>query len=92
LLAVFGVLGIVVAVALVKYGGGEANLIVFDFGQVCFVGMNGCTFLQFGFIVCVLGLIFGFVIYGQFKNLFVYKSMWDISELIYEICKMYLII
>ena len=53
--------------------------------------MNGRTLLQFGLIVCVLGLVFGLVIYSQLKNLPVHKSMRDISELIYETCKTYLI-
>ena len=74
-----------------KHGGGEANLIVPDLGQARFVGMNGRTLLQFGLIVCVLGLVFGLVIYSQLKNLPVHKSMRDISELIYETCKTYLI-
>ena len=74
-----------------KHGGGEANLIVPDLGQARFVGMNGRTLLQFGLIVCVLGLVFGLVIYSQLKNLPVHKSMREISELIYETCKTYLI-
>ena len=53
--------------------------------------MNGRTLLQLGLIVCVLGLVFGLVIYSQLKNLPVHKSMREISELIYETCKTYLI-
>ena len=64
-----GAPGPVAAAAPAKHGGGEANLIVPDLGQARFVGMNGRTLLQFGLIVCVLGLIFGLVIYGQLKNL-----------------------
>ena len=79
------------AAAPVKHGGGEANLIVPDLGQARFVGMNGRALLQLGLIVCVLGLIFGLVIYSQLKNMPVHKSMRDISELIYETCKTYLI-
>src|ERR1700675_4039715 len=74
-----------------KHGGGEANLIVPDLAQARFVGMNGHALLQLGLIVCVLGLIFGLVIYSQLKNMAVHKSMRDISELIYETCKTYLI-
>ena len=44
-----------------------------------------------GLVVCVLGLVFGLVIYGQLKNLPVHQSMREISELIYETCKTYLI-
>ena len=39
----------------------------------------------------MLGLLFGLVIYTQLKNLPVHRSMLEISELIYETCKTYLI-
>ena len=58
-----------------KHGGGEANLIIPDLNQARFMGMNGRTLLQFGLVVCVLGLAFGLVIYGQLKNLPVHGSM-----------------
>jgi len=74
-----------------KHGGGEANLIIPDLGQATFLGLNGRTLLQLGLGVCVLGLIFGLVIYSQLKNLPVHVSMGDISDLIYETCKTYLI-
>ena len=89
--AVPGAPGTAAAAAPAKHGGGEANLIVPDLGQARFVGMNGRALLQLGLIVCVLGLVFGLVIYSQLKNLPVHKSMRDISELIYETCKTYLI-
>jgi K(+)-stimulated pyrophosphate-energized sodium pump len=44
-----------------------------------------------GLGVCVLGLVFGLVIFSQLKNLPVHASMREISELIYETCKTYLI-
>ncbi len=44
-----------------------------------------------GIVVCLLGLVFGLVIFRQLKNLPVHKSMREISELIYETCKTYLI-
>ena len=53
--------------------------------------MNGRTLLQWGLLVCLLGLAFGLVIYCQLKNLPVHQSMREISELIYETCKTYLI-
>src|SRR5262245_4383945 len=74
-----------------KHGGGEASLIIPDLGKASFLGWSGRGLLQFGLVVCVLGLIFGLVIYGQLKNLPVHVSMRDISELIYETCKTYLI-
>jgi len=74
-----------------KHGGGEASLIIPDLGQASFLGWDGRSLLQFGLLVCVLGLVFGLVIYGQLKNLPVHQSMREISELIYETCKTYLI-
>ena len=47
--------------------------------------------LQWGLLVCLLGLVFGLVIYSQLKNLPVHRSMLEVSELIYETCKTYLL-
>jgi K(+)-stimulated pyrophosphate-energized sodium pump len=73
------------------HGGGEASLKLPDLGQASFVGLNGRTLLMAGLVICVLGLVFGLVIYGQLKALPVHRSMLEISELIYETCKTYLI-
>ena len=56
-----------------------------------FQGINGRTLLMGGLAVCVLGLLFGMVIFVQLRNLPVHRSMHEISELIYETCKTYLI-
>ncbi|HJW70701.1 MAG TPA: sodium/proton-translocating pyrophosphatase, partial [Candidatus Binatia bacterium] len=69
----------------------EIDLVVPDLASVSFLGVDGHTLLLFGLGVCVLGLVFGLVIYGQLKNLPVHRSMREISELIYETCKTYLI-
>jgi K(+)-stimulated pyrophosphate-energized sodium pump len=71
--------------------GGEASLKLPDLRQVEFLGVDGHTLLLFGILFCVFGLIFGLVIYSRLKNLPVHRSMRDISELIYETCKTYLI-
>ncbi len=72
--------------------GGEANLVLPDLAQATFLGgTNGRTLLMWGLLVCVLGLLFGFVTFTQLRNLPVHKSMLEISELIYETCKTYLI-
>src|SRR5581483_4317002 len=69
----------------------EANLVLPDLSAVTFLGgINGKALLTFGLIICVLGLLFGAVIYVQLKNLAVHRSMKEISELIYETCKTYL--
>ncbi len=70
---------------------GEANLVLPDLGAVTFQGVNGRTLLMGGLGICLLGLAFGLVIYTQLKNLPVHRSMLEISELIYETCKTYLI-
>jgi len=71
--------------------GGEASLQVPDLGQVQLLGLNGRTLLMTGLLVCALGLVFGLVIFVQLKNLPVHEAMREISELIYETCKTYLI-
>ncbi len=71
--------------------GGEANLKLPDLSQVKFLWTDGHTLLTWGLLFCVFGLGFGLVIYRSLKNLPVHKSMRDISDLIYETCKTYLI-
>ncbi|MBO0719888.1 MAG: sodium-translocating pyrophosphatase [Blastocatellia bacterium] len=72
--------------------GGEANLRLPKLSDVQFLGgTDGHTLLLIGFIVSFLGVIFGFVIFQQLRKLPVHESMREISELIYETCKTYLI-
>jgi len=71
--------------------GGEANLILPDLSRVLFMGVDGHTLLFSGIVVAIFGLLFGLSIYRQLKNLEVHASMLEISELIYETCKTYLI-
>jgi K(+)-stimulated pyrophosphate-energized sodium pump len=72
-------------------GGGEASLKIPDLGGVQFVGVAGPTLLMVGLLVCALGLLFGLAIFGKLKHLPVHPAMREISELIYETCKTYLI-
>ncbi len=71
--------------------GGEATLRLPDLSQVSFNGINARSLLKTGLIVCLFGLLFGLVILRQLRNLPVHRSMRDISELIYETCKTYLV-
>jgi K(+)-stimulated pyrophosphate-energized sodium pump len=71
--------------------GGEAELRVPDLGTVEFHGIKGPTLLEYGLIICGLGFLFGIVALVQIKNLPVYRSMREVSDLIYETCKTYLI-
>jgi K(+)-stimulated pyrophosphate-energized sodium pump len=74
-----------------RAGGGEANLILPDLTTVQFFGMNGHALLMIGLLFCVGGLLFGMAIYVQLKNSPVHRTMLEISELIYETCKTYLV-
>ncbi|MGE0639548.1 MAG: sodium-translocating pyrophosphatase [Thermoanaerobaculia bacterium] len=85
LLALFVVLG-----AAAPAHASEAELKLPDLASVSFFGMTGATLLIFGLFVCLLGLLFGLVMYTQLKNMPVHRSMREISELIYETCKTYL--
>src|SRR5216683_863540 len=87
--AVLSLLG--AAPALADEPGGEANLKLPDLSRVTFLGMDGHKLLLFGIVICIFGLGFGLAIYSRLKNLPVHKSMLDVSELIYETCKTYLI-
>jgi len=71
--------------------GGEAALKLPDLSSVNFLGgINGHNLLLWGILICILGLLFGLMIYTRLKNLPVHRSMREISELIYETCKTYL--
>ncbi len=72
-------------------GGGEANLVVPDLSTVNFLGLNGHALLMWGLLFCIGGLLFGMTIYVQLKNLPVHYTMREISEMIYETCKTYLV-
>jgi K(+)-stimulated pyrophosphate-energized sodium pump len=73
--------------------GGEANLILPHLEQSTFFGgvINGRDLLLYSLIVVAFGLLFGLVIYHRLKNLPVHRSMLEISEMIYETCKTYLV-
>ncbi len=75
----------------------EADLILPDWNATTFLsstgegGTSARTLLLSGIVVSVLGLLFGLYQYTKLKNLPVHKAMLEISELIYETCKTYLI-
>jgi K(+)-stimulated pyrophosphate-energized sodium pump len=77
--------------AVTRKAGGEANLILPDLSSQHFLGIDGHSLLLIGIAVCVLGLLFGLMIYRQLRSMPVHRSMREISELIYETCKTYLI-
>jgi K(+)-stimulated pyrophosphate-energized sodium pump len=73
--------------------GGEASLRLPDLSSVSFLNgaIDGHRLLMIGILFCLFGLGFGMVIFMRLKNLPVHRSMREISELIYETCKTYLI-
>jgi K(+)-stimulated pyrophosphate-energized sodium pump len=73
--------------------GGEASLKLPDLSQVSFFSgaINGHNLLLIGILFCFFGFAFGMAIYARLKNLPVHRAMREISELIYETCKTYLL-
>ena len=72
---------------------GEANLKLPDLSSVSFFSgaIDGHKLLSIGFLFCFAGLAFGLVIYSRLKNMPVHRAMLEMSELIYETCKTYLL-
>jgi len=71
---------------------GEASLKLPDLRSVTFFGgWDGHFLLSIGILFCIFGLGFGLAIYSRLKNLPVHRAMLEISELIYETCKTYLV-
>ena len=73
------------------HGGGEASLVLPELAGVTLGGYDARTLLLVGVGVCVLGLLFGLFMLVRIRALPVHASMREISELIYETCKTYLI-
>ena len=69
----------------------DTDLKLPNFDQSKFFDMSGKNLLLIGMGICVLGLLFALVIYRQLESAPVHSSMKEISELIYETCKTYLI-
>jgi K(+)-stimulated pyrophosphate-energized sodium pump len=71
----------------------EASLKLPAFTDPLFFGNSttGASILMVGLVVSALGMLFGLSEYRTLKNLPVHKSMLEISDLIYETCKQYLI-
>jgi K(+)-stimulated pyrophosphate-energized sodium pump len=72
--------------------GGEDSLVVpAQLDTLEFFGLPASHLLLLGLIVSALGVVFGMIVYVQLKNAPVHKAMLDVSELIFETCKTYLI-
>src|ERR1700693_1236484 len=71
--------------------GGEASLKLPDLSQVLFLGVDGHRLLMVGILFCIFGLGFGLIIYTRLRRMPVHRAILEISELIYETCKTYLV-
>ncbi len=63
----------------------EANLVIPELTA----SQNNLLYL--GFIICVLGLLFGWYQYVQVKKIRAHQSMLDVANVIFQTCKTYLI-
>lgn len=70
---------------------GEADLIIPSLDRPIALGLSGQMLLFGGIAISVMGLAFGIWIFAHLRNLPVHKSMLEVSDLIYETCKTYLI-
>jgi K(+)-stimulated pyrophosphate-energized sodium pump len=53
--------------------------------------VSGVNLLYAGIVVCLLGMAFGLMMFNQVRKMPAHKSMLDVSNIIYETCKTYLI-
>jgi K(+)-stimulated pyrophosphate-energized sodium pump len=69
----------------------EASLVLPDLTSVSFFNIPGHTLLAYGLILCLFGVGFGIAQYRSIRSLPVHDAMREISDLIYETCKTYLL-
>jgi K(+)-stimulated pyrophosphate-energized sodium pump len=72
----------------------EADLILPNLGDTnlgTFFGMSGHALLTWGLVICLGGMAFGILQFMSIRSLPVHAAMREISELIYETCKTYLL-
>ena len=86
--------GALPAAAVEASGGSEADiqLVPLELSHFKMLGgVDGHTLLLFGLAVCVLGGLFGLWQFVRVQKMPAHKAMLEMSELIYETCKTYLI-
>ncbi len=71
--------------------GGEVNIKLPDLNGGDFFGFTGSEILLSGLVVCVLGMLFGLSNYKALRDMPVHRTMAEISAIIYETCKAYLL-
>src|SRR5690606_16210885 len=90
------VVGLVLLQFLITAGAhaGEADINLPALDEVefsTFGGLSGYAILYFGLLVCGIGAAFGLFQYAATKKLPVHSSMSDVSNIIWETCKTYLL-
>lgn len=55
------------------------------------IGLDGWTLLMYGFVIVIIGILFGIWQYLLIRRIPVHKAMLDVSHIIYETCKTYLL-
>lgn len=73
---------------------GEMDLLIPDLGitfDLFGMAIKGTSLLYAGLVVCAIGLLFGYVMFRRIREMPSHQSMLDVSALIYETCKTYLI-
>jgi K(+)-stimulated pyrophosphate-energized sodium pump len=70
----------------------ESDINIPDLNAVSFMGgsLSGSAVLMAGLVVCLGGMVFGWMQYLQTRNLPVHSSMSAVSNVIWETCKTYL--
>ena len=74
---------------------GEADLKLPVLSTVDFTiggaAVSGMAILNFGLLVCIIGMVFGYIQYVQTKNLPAHSQMLSVSNTIWETCKTYVL-
>ncbi|MGD1089731.1 MAG: sodium-translocating pyrophosphatase [Verrucomicrobiota bacterium] len=72
---------------------GDADIHLPSLQEVSFLGgsLSGHAILYCGLVICAIGVAFGLLQYKQTRALPVHKSMGDVSHIIWETCKTYLL-
>jgi K(+)-stimulated pyrophosphate-energized sodium pump len=87
-----GAVALLLAPGMTRAFAGEADINLPPLQDVAFFGgsLSSHAILYFGLAVCVVGALFGFFQYKQTCALPVHKAMSEVSDIIWETCKTYL--
>ena len=90
--AVAAAIALSVAVSAPALRASEADIRIPDLTSVSFLGgtLTGWAILMIGLVVCVAGMVFGWLQYRQIRDLPVHAAMAAVSQTIWETCKTYL--